>query len=79
MTRYLIESFGWEFLDNAPYSPDFAPSDFHLFRCLKHSLGEKSFTDSEEVKTAVNSWLSDQATDFFEKGFQYLVLRYDMH
>ncbi|GFW02061.1 HTH_48 domain-containing protein [Trichonephila clavipes] len=35
-TRELIESFGWEVLDDAPYSLDLAPSDFHLFRYLKH-------------------------------------------
>ncbi|GFY30962.1 uncharacterized protein TNCV_1629351 [Trichonephila clavipes] len=34
-TRELIESFGWEVLDHAPYSPDLAPSDFNLFRYLK--------------------------------------------
>ncbi|GFW25641.1 uncharacterized protein K02A2.6 [Trichonephila clavipes] len=42
---------------------------------LKHSLGGKRFSDNEEVKEAMNSWLSDQVTDFFEVGFQNLVLR----
>ncbi|GFU16391.1 hypothetical protein TNCV_835801 [Trichonephila clavipes] len=45
-----IEAFGWEVLDHAPYSPDFAPSDIHLFRSLKHNLGGKRFSDNEEVK-----------------------------
>ncbi|GFX42426.1 histone-lysine N-methyltransferase SETMAR [Trichonephila clavipes] len=45
-----------------------APSDFHLFRYLKHNLGEKHFSDNE-VKVAVNSWLSEQAAEFFEEGF----------
>ncbi|GFS76299.1 mariner Mos1 transposase [Trichonephila clavipes] len=31
----LIRSFGWEPIDHPPYSPDLAPSDFHLFRYLK--------------------------------------------
>ncbi|GFX61712.1 hypothetical protein TNCV_2591551 [Trichonephila clavipes] len=47
-------------LDHAPYSSDLAPSGFYLFRYLKHSLGGKRFSDNEEMKTAVNSWLSDQ-------------------
>ncbi|GFS87375.1 histone-lysine N-methyltransferase SETMAR [Trichonephila clavipes] len=58
-TRELIEYFGWELLDRAPYSTGLAPSDFHPFRYLKHSLGGKRFIDNEEVKAAVNSWLSD--------------------
>ena len=29
-TQDLIGSFGWEQLDHPPYSPDLAPSDYHL-------------------------------------------------
>ncbi|GFU28676.1 hypothetical protein TNCV_468691 [Trichonephila clavipes] len=46
---------------------------FSPFRYLKHS--GKGFSDNGEVKAAVNCWLSDQAADFFEEGFQNLVLR----
>ncbi|GFW51094.1 mariner Mos1 transposase [Trichonephila clavipes] len=76
-TRELIEYFGWEVLDHVPYSPNLAPSDFYLFRHLKHKLGGNSFSDNEEGKAAVNSWLSDQVADFFEEGFQNLILRHD--
>ncbi|GFV10484.1 mariner Mos1 transposase [Trichonephila clavipes] len=76
-TRELIESFGSKILDHAPYSPNLASSDFHLFRYLKHNHGGKRFSDNGEVKAAVNCWLSDQAADFFEEGFQNLFLRYD--
>ncbi|GFT98408.1 hypothetical protein TNCV_4625571 [Trichonephila clavipes] len=55
-------------------APDLAPGDFHLFRYLKRSLGGKRFSDYEEKKVAVNSWLSDKAADFFDEGFQNLVL-----
>ncbi|GFX15217.1 mariner Mos1 transposase [Trichonephila clavipes] len=64
-SRELIESFVWEVLDHSPYSPDLAPGDFHLFGYLKHSLGGKLFNDYNELKVVVNSWLSDQAVDFF--------------
>ncbi|GFV78110.1 mariner Mos1 transposase [Trichonephila clavipes] len=77
MTQELIESFGWEVLNHAPHSPNFAPGDFHLFRYLKYSLGAKRFNDNEEAKAAFNSWLSDQVVEFFDDGFQNLVLRYD--
>ncbi|GFX44179.1 mariner Mos1 transposase [Trichonephila clavipes] len=46
-TRELIESLGWEVLDHAPYSPELSPSDFHLLRYIKHSLGGKRFSDNE--------------------------------
>ncbi|GBM56338.1 hypothetical protein AVEN_60319-1 [Araneus ventricosus] len=57
------------------YSPDLAPSDFHLFRKLKHHLGGNHYKDDEDVKTAVTSWLSDQAASFYEEGIQNLVAR----
>ncbi|GBM34158.1 hypothetical protein AVEN_243202-1 [Araneus ventricosus] len=60
-----------------PYSPDFAPSDFHLFRHLKHHLGGNHYNDDEDVKTAVTSWLSEQAASFYEESIQNLVVRYD--
>ncbi|GFV23002.1 histone-lysine N-methyltransferase SETMAR [Trichonephila clavipes] len=64
-------------LHYAPYSPDIAPNDFLLFRYLKHSHDRKCFSNNEDVKADENSWLSDRAADFFEEGFQNLVLRYD--
>jgi transposase len=33
-TRALLEHFNWELLDHPPYSPDLAPSDYHLFNHL---------------------------------------------
>ncbi|GFT97815.1 uncharacterized protein TNCV_4587241 [Trichonephila clavipes] len=75
-TRELIESFGWEVLGHALYSPNLSPSEFHLFLCLKHSLSGKCFSDNEEGKAAMNSWPPGPAADFFEEGFQNLVLSY---
>ncbi|CAH2018943.1 unnamed protein product [Acanthoscelides obtectus] len=39
-TRVLIERFGWKMVSHPPYSPDLAPSDFHLFPELKKTLAE---------------------------------------
>ncbi|GFV50849.1 uncharacterized protein TNCV_3921421 [Trichonephila clavipes] len=61
--------------DSAPEISDLAPSNFHHFRYLKHSVGGKRFSYNEEAKATVNSWLFDQVADFFEDGFQNLVLR----
>jgi transposase len=30
-TRAMLEHFNWAFFDHHPYSPDLAPSDYHLF------------------------------------------------
>ena len=36
-----IETFSWEILVHAAYSPDLTPSDYHLFASLGHALAER--------------------------------------
>ena len=48
-----------------PYSPDLAPSDFHVFGLLKQAMGGKSFRTDDEVQQAVQEWLRFQPKDFF--------------
>ena len=49
-------SWKWDVLDHPPYSPDLAPSDFHLFLHLKQYLAGKKFDDDDEVKEEVMTW-----------------------
>jgi histone-lysine N-methyltransferase SETMAR len=58
------------------YSPDLAPSDFHLFPKLKEFLGGRHFK-SDEVKDAVKEWLNGLAAEVYDEGTQKLVTRYD--
>ena len=71
-TQDLITSFKWEQID----SPCLSPSDFHLFLHLKKFLGGKRFDDDDDVKDAVQKWLTSQAAAFYEEGIQKLVPRY---
>jgi transposase len=56
-------------LPHPPYSPDLAPSDFHLFWPLKDALRGRHFRSDEEVKEAVHDWLEQQPKDFFSQEF----------
>ena len=76
-TRDLITSFKWEQMDHPPYSPDLAPSDYHLFLHLKKFLGGKRFGDNDDLKDAVQKWLTSQVAAFYEEGIQKLVPRYN--
>ena len=76
-TQDLLTSFKWEQMDHLPYSPDLAPSDFHLFLHLKKFLGGKRFDDDDELKDAVQKWLTLQAAAFYGEGIQKLVPHYD--
>jgi histone-lysine N-methyltransferase SETMAR len=55
-----IATFGWEQFDHPPYSPDLAPSDFHVFLHLKTFLGGWLFHD-DEIKEAIIMWFASQA------------------
>jgi histone-lysine N-methyltransferase SETMAR len=62
--------------DHPPYSPDLTPSDYHLFTYLKNWLGSQRFSNNEELMEGVKTFLSSQATDFFDTGIQKLIPRY---
>ncbi|EFN78228.1 Histone-lysine N-methyltransferase SETMAR, partial [Harpegnathos saltator] len=38
VTRQKFRELGWEVLMHPPYSPDLAPSDYHLFLSLQNFL-----------------------------------------
>jgi transposase len=73
----LLEHFNWELFDHPPYSPDLAPSDYHLFTCLKDRLVSQRFNNNDELMEGVKTWQSSQAADFSDIGIQKLIPRYD--
>jgi histone-lysine N-methyltransferase SETMAR len=74
-TKELIDNFGWDVIDHPPYSPDLAPSDFHLFPKLKEHLGGQRFQTDEELQEEVSKSLIGLAADFFEAGMQKWITR----
>lgn len=76
LTQNKLHSLGWEVLPHPPYSPDLAPSDFHLFRSLTSYLSGKSFHNNEEVKTTLDSFFASKDPHFFNRGIKKLVSRW---
>ena len=65
--------FGWGTIRSSPpYSPDLAPSDFHLFLHLKSFLDGRRFHDDNVVKEAVTTCFASQAASFYDEGIQKL-------
>jgi len=71
-----IEEMSWELLQHPPYSPDLAPSDFHLFGPLKEFLGGIKFENDEDVQQHVIQFLSAADKEFYAAGFSQLVERW---
>lgn len=50
-TRQKLIQLGWDVLLHPPYSPDLAPSNYHLFRSLQNSLDGRNSVFFNSVKT----------------------------
>jgi len=59
-------------LNHPPYSPDLAPSDYHLFPGLKKQLKGRHFSSDVEVIAAAETWLDGQPSEYFLSGLQKL-------
>ena len=62
-----------------PYSPDIAPSDFHLFLQLKKILSgqRQRFQSDKDAEMSVTQWFQSQTGYFYDTGTVKLVPRYD--
>ena len=72
-----INKLGFEVLEHPAYSPNLAPSDYHLFAPLKDALRGRKFSSDESVQKAVHQWLCDQPKTFFSDGIYKLVDRWN--
>ena len=66
----LIKLFNWEIFDHPPYSPDLAPSEYHLFTKAKVCLATQRFHTNEELTDGVNNWLHNLAVPFFDEDYK---------
>ncbi|GBP46371.1 Mariner Mos1 transposase [Eumeta japonica] len=71
-----LKTLDWELLPHTPYSPDIAPSDYHLFRSMAHALSEQRFTSYEDTKNWVDSWIASKDKEFFRLRIRTLPERW---
>ena len=76
-TRATIESLNWEVLPHPAYSPDLAPSDYHLFRSMEHFFREKTYAKIEEIKKDVSQYFDQKPASFYERGIKLLPEKWE--
>ncbi|KAG5325795.1 MOS1T transposase, partial [Pseudoatta argentina] len=72
-----LETLKWEVLPHPLYSPDIAPSDFHLFRSMAHGLADRRFHSYEEAQKWIDSWIASNDMSFFRRGIHVLPERWE--
>jgi [histone H3]-lysine36 N-dimethyltransferase SETMAR len=76
ITRQKLLELGWEVLPHPPYSPDLAPSDFHLFRSLSNHLQEKHFDDQNALEMDLKNFFEIKPPQFYMDGIHSLPGRW---
>ncbi|GFU68175.1 mariner Mos1 transposase [Trichonephila clavipes] len=77
VVKTYLETLKWEVLPHPLYSPDLAPSDYHLFRSVAHGLADQHFQSYEEVKNWIDSWIASKDNQFFQRGIRTLPERWE--
>lgn len=72
VTRQKLREFGWEVLMHPPYSPDLAPSDYHLFRSLQNSLNSVKLVSKEACENHLVQFFAQKPQKFYSDGIMVL-------
>lgn len=75
-TRTKLLELGWEVMSHPPYSPDLAPSDYHLFRSLQNFLNGKNFSNNDDLKSHLVEFFAIKDQKFYERGIMKLPERW---
>ena len=59
-----------------PYSPDLAPSVYHLFRPLQNHFNGKTFDSNEAIKNELIQFFASKNQTFYESGIMKLTERW---
>lgn len=83
VTQKKIRELGWELLVHPPYSPDLAPSDYHLFRALANAQQGIKFPNNESAQEFTDEFFKRKTEErqegrdnFFRRGIMKLVERW---
>ena len=75
VTRKQLLELGAEVLPHPLYSPNLAPSDYHVFRSLQNHLNGKTFDWNEAVKNEFIQFFASKNQTFYESGIMKLIER----
>ncbi|XP_076166238.1 histone-lysine N-methyltransferase SETMAR-like [Ptiloglossa arizonensis] len=75
-TRQKLRELEWQVISHPPYSPDLAPSYYHLFKHLSNFLGGKRLGSREACENELVKFFTDRDEDFFNRGITKLPTKW---
>jgi len=75
-TMEKIRVLRWKALPHPAYSPDLAPTDYHLFRSMQHALAGKIHENDDMVEDTIKEFFDSKPPSFFQDGIAKLVARW---
>jgi histone-lysine N-methyltransferase SETMAR len=75
-TQEKILNLGWTVIPHPPYSPDLAPTDYHLFRSLANHLSGKKFDKEDKLREEIETFFISKSQDFYKRGIENLPSRW---
>lgn len=76
VVKTALQELEWEVLQHPPYSPDLAPTDYHLFRSMSNQMRGVTFDGEEDLKNWLNNFFDTRPGDFWRNGINKLVERW---
>lgn len=76
ITTTKLNQLGVEVLPHPPYSPDLAPTDYHLFKHLASFLSNKIYENQTEVENDFNEFIASRDPTFYSRGIDSLLERW---
>lgn len=76
VTQQKIIELGWELLPHPPYSPDLAPTDYHLFRSMQSFFNGKTFVKKVDLEQELIKFFESKEEAFYRRGIEQLVERW---
>ena len=77
IVKAALQELDWEVLQHPPYSPDLAPTDYHLFRSLSNQMRGVTFYTNEDLENWLNNFFESRPDDFWRDGIDKLVERWE--
>uniref|UniRef100_A0A914IB43 Histone-lysine N-methyltransferase SETMAR n=1 Tax=Globodera rostochiensis TaxID=31243 RepID=A0A914IB43_GLORO len=77
MTKIALQELGWEVLPHPPYSPDVAPSDYHLFRSLSNALSGVTLENAAALQNWLDEFFASKPPAFYKRGIEKLPGRWE--